>query len=106
MNAHDCRFDWGIRDDVLRLHPSLPPELPRRPSKSSTTGQPITVVLTRAQPRLRLHTRSGASSTVCVEDQMSVLAPGDEHVKALAPRAPLGHSVRTSGRASANSARS
>jgi len=100
-----CYSGLEIRDDVLRLHPGLPPELPQATFEIVYRGQPVTVELTPAQVRLSLHAHSGDSITVCVEDQMSVLAPGDEHVVALAPKAPIGHSDGKSGRAAANSAR-
>jgi len=98
-----CYSGLEMRDDVLRLRPSLPPELPQAAFEIVYRGQPISIELTRAHVRLRLHAHSGDSITVCIEDQMSVLSPGEVHVMTLAPEAPTGHSVRNSGRASANS---
>jgi trehalose/maltose hydrolase-like predicted phosphorylase len=100
-----CYAGLEIRDDVLRLHPSLPPELPDVAFEIAYRGQPISVELTRDQVRLRLHPHAGDTITVCIEDQISVLSPGDERVVALAPMVPIGHSAHPTGRAPAQSAR-
>ena len=97
-----CYAGLEIRDDVLRLHPSLPPELPNAAFHISYRGQPITVELTRTQARVRLHPHSGDPITVCIEDQLRVLAPGDEHVVALAPGMPIADGVHADGRLTAN----
>jgi len=68
-------------------------------------GQPISVELTRDQVRLRLHPHSGVPITACIEDQLSVLSPGDEHVVALAPMVPIGHSAHPTGHAPTQSVR-
>lgn len=59
-----CYAGLEIRDDVLRLHPSLPPEFPNAAFEIVYRGQPISVEVTRAQVRLRLHPHSGDSITV------------------------------------------
>lgn len=87
-----CYAGLEIRDDVLRLHPCLPPELRRAAFEIVYRGQPISVELTRTQVRLRLHPRLGDSITVCVEDLVSVLSPGAEHVVDLVPWTPIGPS--------------
>ncbi|WP_404380357.1 beta-phosphoglucomutase family hydrolase [Knoellia locipacati] len=100
-----CYAGLEIRDDVLRLHPSLPPELGHTAFQMVYRGQPISVELSRAQVRLRLHPHSGQPITVCIEDQTSVLSPGDEHVVALAPETPVGPSRHHISRVSAGFAR-
>jgi trehalose/maltose hydrolase-like predicted phosphorylase len=100
-----CYAGLEIRDDVLRLHPSLPPELGHTAFEMVYRGQPISVELSRAQVRLRLHPHSGAPITVCIEDQMSVLSPGDEHVVALEPGVPVARSGHHTSRESAGLAR-
>ncbi len=62
-----CYSVLDIRDDVLRLHPSRPPELP-----PGCLGNrlPWPADQCRADPnavRLRLYAHSGDSITVCVE---------------------------------------
>ena len=79
-----CYGGLEIRDDVLWLHPALPPELPRVAFEIAYRGQPISVEITRGQVRLHLHPHTGSSITVCVEDQISVLYPGDVHTVDLA----------------------
>ena len=86
-----CYAGLEIRGDVLRLHPALPPELPRAEFEIVYRGQPISVELTPSQVRLRLHPHTAHSVTVCVEDKVSVLSPGDVHVVALTPEAPTKH---------------
>jgi trehalose/maltose hydrolase-like predicted phosphorylase len=100
-----CYAGLEIRDDALWLHPSLPPELPHVAFDIAYRGQPISVELSLAEIRLRLHPHSGEAITVCIEDQLSVLSPGDEHVVALAPEVPIGDRTHQTGRTSAQSPR-
>ncbi|CAN5119780.1 hypothetical protein BH09ACT10_BH09ACT10_00070 [soil metagenome] len=97
-----CYGGLEIRGDVLRLHPRLPPELPGASFEIVYRGQPISIELTQAQVRLRLHPHSGDSITVCIEDQVSVLSPGKEHVVALGPRVPSDHTVHQTGHQTGN----
>jgi trehalose/maltose hydrolase-like predicted phosphorylase len=83
-----CFSGLEIRNNVLWLHPALPVELPRAAFEIVYRGQPISVELTHAQLTLRLHPGGGAPITVCVEDRVSTLSPGEVHVVALAPLGP------------------
>lgn len=84
-----CYAGLEIRGNLLWLHPTLPPELPRAAFEIVYRGQPIHVELTREQVSLALRPRSGPPITVCVEGQLSVLVPGERHAVALTPeRAP------------------
>jgi beta-phosphoglucomutase family hydrolase len=74
-----CYGGLETRGEMLRLHPALPPELPRAAFDIVYRGQPISVELTRARVLLRLHPCAAAPIQVCVEDQISVLTPGDVH---------------------------
>lgn len=98
-----CYAGMELRDDVLRMHPSLPSELGHAAFEIVYRGQPISVELTHARVRLRLHPRSGAPITVCIEDRVSVLSPGDVHSVALAPRVPAPPGVGRNARASVSS---
>lgn len=88
-----CYGGVETRGEMLWLHPVLPVELPRVVFEIVYRGQPIHVELTRTQVRLHLHPDARDSITVCVEDQVSVLFPGAAHVVALAPQAPIDHSI-------------
>ncbi|NRQ51661.1 glycoside hydrolase family 65 protein [Aeromicrobium stalagmiti] len=96
-----CYAGLEIRNDVLRLHPRLPPELARTAFEMVYRGQPITVELTQSEVRIRSHSGPGDPIAVCIEDRMSVLSPGDVHVAALAPEEPSGQGVHEAGPASA-----
>lgn len=80
-----CYAGFETRDGALRLHPSLPAELPRVAFEIVYQGQPISVELSHSDVRLRLHPHSGEPITVCIEDRTSVLSPGDVYVVSLAP---------------------
>lgn len=80
-----CYGGLETRGDMLRLHPVLPPEMPRAAFDIAYRGQSIHVELTREQVRLQLHQHARDPITVCVEDQVSVLSLGDVHVVPLAP---------------------
>lgn len=86
-----CYAGLETRSDMLRLHPVLPPELPRAAFEIVYRGQPISVELTREQVRLHLHPHAGAPIAVCIEDRISTLAPGDVHVVTLGLESPIGH---------------
>ncbi len=88
-----CFAGLETRGEMLRLHPALPAELARAAFEIVYRGQPISVDLTRAQVRLRLHQNGGDPITVCVEDQVSTLSSGDVHVVTLTACAPVERSV-------------
>lgn len=80
-----CYAGLEIRDNVLWLHPALPPELPRTTLEIVYRGQPIHVELTRERVSLALQPHPGPPATVCVQGRTSVLSPGELHVVALTP---------------------
>ncbi len=80
-----CYAGLEIRDDVLWLHPALPPELPRTAFEIVYRGQPINIDLTRDHVSLTLRSCTAEPITVCVEGRTSVLAPGEVHVVTLTP---------------------
>jgi beta-phosphoglucomutase family hydrolase len=81
-----CYGGLEARGDMLRLHPVLPPEMPRAAFDITYRGQPISVEMTRTQVRLQLHPHARDATTVCVEDEIRVLSPGDVHVVSLGPQ--------------------
>ena len=80
-----CYTGLEIRDDVLWLHPVLPPELPRVTFEIAYRGQPIHVELNRERVLLESRLSDGEPITVCVEGQRSVLWPGTVQVVPLPP---------------------
>ena len=88
-----CFGGLETRDDLLWLHPALPAELPRAAFDIVFRDQPISVEITPERVRLHLHPHSGTPITVCVENQVSVLSPGDVHVVDLTSQRPSDHRV-------------
>ncbi len=80
-----CYAGLEIRDNVLVLHPALPPELPRAAFEIVYRGQPISIDLTRERVSLTLHSCTADPITVCVEGRTSILQPGERHVVSLKP---------------------
>ncbi|MFI7003413.1 beta-phosphoglucomutase family hydrolase [Nocardia sp. NPDC050175] len=71
-----CYGGVETRDDILRLHPVLPEELPRAEFTLSYRGQPLTVTLTSTKAVLRLHPSTVAPIRVSVEDIEKTLSAG------------------------------
>jgi trehalose/maltose hydrolase-like predicted phosphorylase len=82
-----CFGGLETRDSVLRLHPVLPIELARVAFRIVYRGQPLDIELTHEQAQLTLHRCASTAVEVCVEDQLTLLRPGDVHVVALTPTA-------------------
>jgi beta-phosphoglucomutase family hydrolase len=74
-----CFSGLETRDDVLWLHPFLPPELTRAEFQIQYRGQQVQVELTPQRVRLRLRVCAVAPITVCVEGNRATLRPGDRY---------------------------
>jgi len=72
-----CFAGLETRDDVLWLHPVLPPELARADFVIVYRGQQVKIELTPRLARLRLRTCDAAPITVCVEGHRTIVRPGD-----------------------------
>ncbi len=83
-----CYGGLETRAGVLWLHPALPTELARATFEIVYRGQPISIDITRTRVRLRLHPHTGEPVTVCIENQISVLTPGQDHIVHLTPATP------------------
>jgi beta-phosphoglucomutase family hydrolase len=72
-----CFAGLETRDDMLWLHPVLPPELSRAEFLIRYRGQQVKVELTPRLARLRLRMCAAAPIDVCVEGHRATLRPGD-----------------------------
>jgi trehalose/maltose hydrolase-like predicted phosphorylase len=72
-----CFAGLETRDDLLWLHPVLPPELSRAEFSILYRGQQVRVELTPRLARLRLRMCDSAPINVCVEGQRATLHPGE-----------------------------
>jgi beta-phosphoglucomutase family hydrolase len=80
-----CFAGLETRDDVLWLHPVLPPEITRAEFTILYHGQRVKVELTPRLARLRLRTCDARPITVCVEGHRTVLHPGQAYEARLGP---------------------
>jgi trehalose/maltose hydrolase-like predicted phosphorylase len=80
-----CFAGLETRDDVLWLHPVLPPEITRAEFTILYHGQQVKVELTPRLARLRLRTCDARPITVCVEGHRTVLHPGQAYEARLGP---------------------
>jgi len=80
-----CFAGLETRDDVLWLHPLLPPELHRAEFAILYRGQQVRVELTPRLARLRLRMCAAAPIEVCVEGRRVTLRPGDVYETPLTP---------------------
>lgn len=78
-----CYGGLETRQDVLWLHPVLPPQLPSMSFELRYRGQPISVTITAAEVRLHLRRCVAAPIEVCVEGQRSTVGPGQTLTVAL-----------------------
>ena len=81
-----CFAGLETRDDVLWLHPVLPPELTRADFTIVYRGQQVRVELSPHLVRLRLRRCEAHPITVCVEGDRTVLRPGDVYEATLQQR--------------------
>ncbi|WP_454852349.1 glycosyl hydrolase family 65 protein [Promicromonospora soli] len=81
-----CFAGLETRDDVLWLHPVLPPELSRAEFQILYRGQQVRVELTPRLARLRLQVCVAAPIQVCVEGHRATLRPGDVYETPIGPR--------------------
>jgi trehalose/maltose hydrolase-like predicted phosphorylase len=81
-----CFAGLETRDDVLWLHPVLPPELTRAEFTILYRGQRVKVELSPHLVRLWLRTCEAHPITVCVEGDRTVLRPGDVYEAVLQQR--------------------
>ncbi|MDF2747997.1 MAG: haloacid dehalogenase [Propionibacteriaceae bacterium] len=72
-----CFAGVETRDDLLWLHPVLPPELSKAEFSILYKGQQVKVELTTRLARLRLRMCNAAPIDVCVEGQRTTMHPGD-----------------------------
>jgi trehalose/maltose hydrolase-like predicted phosphorylase len=72
-----CFAGLETRDDLLWLHPLLPPELSRAEFSILYKGQQVKVELTPRLARLRLRMCNAAPIDVCVEGQRTTMHAGD-----------------------------
>jgi trehalose/maltose hydrolase-like predicted phosphorylase len=80
-----CFAGLEIRDDALCFHPVLPPEMSRVQFTVVYRGQPVLVELTPRLIRLRLRPCQADPITVCIENDRTVLRPGDVYEAKLPP---------------------
>jgi len=80
-----CYAGLETRDDVLWLHPVLPPELSRAQFQIRYRDQQVNVELTPRLARLRLRVCAADPIDVCVEGHRATLRPGDVHEVRLRP---------------------
>lgn len=71
-----CYCGIETRQDMLRLHPVLPAELPAAEFTISYRGQPLTVSVTHTGVRLRLHPSTAGPIRVDIEGNERVLEAG------------------------------
>lgn len=71
-----CFAGIETRDDVLWIHPILPPELARAAFVIVYQGQQVNIELTARWVRLRLRMCDARPITVCAEGHRTVLHPG------------------------------
>jgi beta-phosphoglucomutase family hydrolase len=72
-----CFTGLETRDNLLWLHPALPPELSRAEFSILYRGQQVKVELTPRLARLRLRMCDAAPIKICVEGQRATLHPGE-----------------------------
>ncbi|MBX0300489.1 beta-phosphoglucomutase family hydrolase [Cryobacterium sp. 1639] len=72
-----CYAGVETRDDMLRIHPVLPRELPAASFQIRYRDQPVDIEITQTRLRLRLHDCSATPIRVCVEDVQRVMKPGE-----------------------------
>jgi trehalose/maltose hydrolase-like predicted phosphorylase len=72
-----CFAGLETRDDLLWLHPVLPPELSRAEFSILYKGRQVKVELTPRLARLRLRMCNAAPIDVCVEGQRTTMHAGD-----------------------------
>ena len=71
-----CFSGLETREDLLWIHPVLPPELARAAFTITYLGQQVKIELTPRLARLRLRMCAAAPINVCVEDHRTTLHPG------------------------------
>ena len=79
-----CYTGLEIRNDMLWLHPVLPPELAGVAFTVSYREQPIRLELTATSLRLTLPAGGATPITVMVEGEQATLSPGETRVFELA----------------------
>ena len=71
-----CFSGLETRDDLLWIHPVLPPELVRTEFTITYHGQQVRIEITARLTRLRLRMCAAAPINVCQENHRTTLHPG------------------------------